>query len=82
VETDAEKNKKIENENEIKKQEQHDIENDVPIFKETKVGTLLSELTTRRVIILVMSIMFSIPIFAVETYFDNVVSYDIGLSYT
>ena len=40
---------------------------------------MLSELTTRRVIILVMSIMFSIPIFAIETYYDSVVSYDNGL---
>ena len=52
------------------------------VLKETKVGAKLSDLTTRRVIMLVMSIMFSIPIFSIETYFDNTVSYDIGLAYT
>ena len=31
-------------------------------------------------IILVMSIMFSIPIFSPETYMDAVVSYDMGLN--
>ena len=46
------------------------------------VGAMLSDLTTKRVIILVMSIMLSIPLFAIETYYDNVVSYDIGLAYT
>ena len=55
------------------------VEIDSHVFKETKVGTMLSDLTTRRVIILVMSIMFSLPIFAIETYHDDVVSYDIGL---
>jgi len=48
---------------------------------ETKVGAKLSDLTTRRVIILVMSIMFSIPIFSVETYTEPSVSYDVGLGY-
>ena len=43
---------------------------------------MLSDLTTRIVIILAMTIIFSIPIFAIETYHDDVVSYDIGLSYT
>ena len=46
------------------------------------IGAMLSDLTTRRVIILVMTIMLSIPLFAIETYHDNVVSYDIGLAYT
>ena len=58
------------------------VEIDSHVFKETKVGAMLSDLTSRRIIILVMSIIFSIPIFAIETYHDDVVSYDIGLSYT
>lgn len=50
-------------------------------FVETKVGAKLSDLTTRRVIVLVMSIMFSIPIFTVDTYYDPTVSFDTGLGY-
>lgn len=50
------------------------------MFKETKVGAKLTELTTRRVIVLVMSIMFSIPIFDVATYLEGEYSYDNGLS--
>ena len=50
-------------------------------MKETKVGAKLSDLTTRRVIVLVMSIMFSIPLFDVGTYIDSTTSFDVGLGY-
>lgn len=52
----------------------------MPVLKETKMGAKLSDLTTRRVIVLVMSIMFSIPLFGGETYLDSVTSYDNGLA--
>lgn len=41
----------------------------------------MTDLTTRRVIVLVMSIMFSIPIFDVGTYLEGEYSYDNGLAF-
>lgn len=37
-------------------------------MKETKVGKTLSDLTTKRVIMIVLLIMFSMPIFNAGTY--------------
>lgn len=52
---------------------------DESIFKETNVGKQLSELTTKRVIILILSIMISIPIFSIDTYWPDYSSYQSGL---
>jgi hypothetical protein len=49
---------------------------DVP--EETLVGKKLSDLTTKRVIMLVMSIMISIPIFSPDTYYSAPTSYEHG----
>lgn len=49
------------------------------MLKETKVGKKLSDLTTQRVITLVLSIMFSIPLFSADTYVETVTSYPLGL---
>lgn len=49
------------------------------IPQETVVGKKLSDLTTKRVITLVLSIMFSIPIFSIETYIESTQSYNNGL---
>jgi hypothetical protein len=46
---------------------------------ESKVGKKLSEITTRRVIILVLIMLFSQPLFAVSTYMQEPNSYDYGL---
>ena len=43
------------------------------------MGEKLSDLTTKRVITIVLSILFSIPIFALETYREDNVSLDNGL---
>jgi len=53
----------------------------MPEFTETKVGQQLSDSTTKKVIILVLSIMICIPIFSAETYTDSITSYDNGLRY-
>lgn len=47
--------------------------------EESKVGKKLSDLTTRRVIMLVLAMMFSVPIFTVSTYIDDNDSYTFGL---
>ena len=47
-------------------------------FQETNVGKRLSDLTTKRVISLVLSIMISIPLFSVDTYFVEYTSYQSG----
>jgi hypothetical protein len=38
-------------------------------FEETNVGKKLSDFTTKRVVIVVLLIMISMPIFSYETYF-------------
>lgn len=48
--------------------------------KESKVGKRLSEATTRRVVILVLAMLFSVPFFTVNTYVIEPNSYDYGLS--
>ena len=47
--------------------------------QETNVGRKLSDLTTKRVITLVMSVMISIPIFTVDTYVTDYTSCESGL---
>jgi len=47
---------------------------------ESKVGKKLSDLTTRRVIILVLVMMFSVPMFSMETFIEgNRKSFEYGL---
>lgn len=48
--------------------------------KESKVGKKLSDLTTRRVIILVLAMMFSVPLFTLTTYKPENTSYELGLT--
>ncbi|EAR97903.2 cation channel family protein (macronuclear) [Tetrahymena thermophila SB210] len=48
--------------------------------QETKVGKALSDVTIKRVIVIVLCIMFSIPIFTYDTYTDPATSYQGGLS--
>jgi len=49
------------------------------MFEETKVGKKLSDLTTKRVIILILSIMISIPAFSTDSYFADYTSYQSGI---
>jgi len=44
---------------------------EIVVPEESKVGKKLSDLTTRRVIILVLSMLFSVPVFSVATYGDS-----------
>ena len=53
--------------------------NDIKVPEESKVGKWLSDLTTRRVIILVLAMMFSVPLFTLGTYITEHKSYEFGL---
>jgi len=47
--------------------------------KESVIGKQLLDYTTRRVIILVLAMLFSFPVFSVSTYMDDPTSYQFGL---
>ena len=49
--------------------------------KESRVGKRLSELTTKRVVILVLSLIFCVPLFDSAYYFDVDKGYTIGIQY-
>lgn len=67
----------IDYEQEAIKQKQLEMEMKEP--EEMKVGKKLSDLTTRRVIILVLSMMFSVPFLTLTTYKDENNSFSFGL---
>lgn len=48
-------------------------------MEESKVGQKLSDLTTRKVIVIVLVMMFSVPLFSLDTYQDDPNCYDYGL---
>ena len=50
------------------------------IPEESKVGKKLSDLTTKRVIILVLAMLFCVPIFTASTYINDLDSTDMGLA--
>ena len=52
---------------------------DFKIPEESKVGKKLSDLTTWRVIIIVLAMMFTVPLFALNTYFDDLKPARFGL---
>ena len=56
-------------------------EEEIQAPDESKVGKKLSDLTTRRVIILVLSMMFSVPFLALNSYRNENDSYTFGLEY-
>ena len=49
-------------------------------MQESKVGKQLSDLTVRRVIILVLAMLISVPIFSDTTFEDENTSFKIGIS--
>ena len=69
----------VRSENKANTTEKSDIKEDMKIPEESKVGKKLSDLTTKRVIILVLAMMFSIPIFSISTYRNDNNSFKFGL---
>jgi hypothetical protein len=64
----------------VKVEEEEKKEDDAfKVPEESKVGKKLSELTTKRVIILVLGMMFGLPLFTVDLYEDENTSYQFGL---
>jgi hypothetical protein len=51
----------------------------VLVGEESKVGKKLSDLITRRVIVLVLSMLLSVPVFSDTTYLADDSSFDMGL---
>jgi len=43
------------------------------------VGKQLSDLTTKRTIMLIFSVIITVPILSYETYFSSQTSYDTGI---
>lgn len=56
-----------------------EIKSEFKIPEESKIGKKFSELTTRRVIILVLCMLFILPLFQTTLYLDDNVSYEFGL---
>lgn len=54
-------------------------ENEFEVPQESKVGKKLSDLTTKRTIILVLAMLFSVPVFSKSTYVRDPDPYTIGL---
>jgi hypothetical protein len=52
---------------------------DLPIA-ESQISKTLSERTTRMVIILILCMLFLMPLFQLETYFESTTSFEIGLN--
>jgi hypothetical protein len=59
--------------------QQEDKEDALP--EESKIGKTLSDVTTKTVIIMVLIVMLSVPLFTFSTYGDETNSYQIGLDY-
>lgn len=57
------------------------IEEEETISNETKISKTLSDLTTKRVISLIFSVMLCIPFFSRTTFMQDSTSYDVGLQY-
>lgn len=55
------------------------VEEQKEVLPESLVGKQLSDLTTRKVIILVLAMMFSDPLLTYSTYYEASTSYQFGL---
>lgn len=62
-----------------RKEADYENEEDFKIPEESKVGKKLSDLTTRRVIILVLTMLFSVPVFTVSTFVQDYNGMQVGL---
>ena len=67
------------NEENIPEPKKPEAEEEVNVPEESKVGKKLSDLTTRRVIMLVLAMMFSVPAFTITTYKEENNSFTFGL---
>ena len=63
---------------ELEEIQNQNVESEIP--KESHVGRKLSDLTTRRVIVIVLIMMFSVPILSLDTYIEEPNSFEYGLN--
>jgi hypothetical protein len=61
---------------EIDKEDSHE-----PLPEESKLGKVLSDVTTKRVIVMVLVVMLSVPLFSYYTYVNEAKSFLIGLDF-
>ena len=63
-----------------KKEQENTLKNsNEPLPQESKIGKVLSEVTTKKVIIMVLCVMLSVPVFSFNTYVVETNSFSIGL---
>ncbi|EGR28003.1 hypothetical protein IMG5_185050 [Ichthyophthirius multifiliis] len=70
----------IHNKQTIQYKENDNNERNDYISAQSKIGIKLQELTYKRVILLVLSIIMTVPIFSIETYKEEITSYDNSLA--
>jgi hypothetical protein len=63
-----------------KEEKRQSLSQQLKLPEESKVGKKLSDLTTRRVIILVLAMIFSVPLFSTSTYMEEPTSFQYGLN--
>lgn len=73
------KNAKIAMEKRQKNEDEDELFKDVPVGKESRVGKQMSEVTMRRVIIIVLALLFVLPLFDNEFYYTARTSWEFGL---
>ena len=69
----------IEKKNRVKSEDEEELLKDLPLTSESKVGNKMSEVTMRRVIIIVLTMLFILPLFDTEFYFTFQTSWEFGL---
>lgn len=74
------KNAKIALEKKNKNEDEDDLFKDLPISKESQVGKQMSEVTMRRVIIIVLTLLFILPLFDMDFYYSAQNSWEFGLN--
>jgi class 3 adenylate cyclase len=63
----------------LKVDDDDELIRDLPVTSESKVGNKMSEVTMKRVIIIVMAMLFILPLFDNEFYFNFQTSWEYGL---
>ncbi|OMJ86393.1 hypothetical protein SteCoe_12120 [Stentor coeruleus] len=65
---------------EMRKNEEDEIIRDMPEVQESKVGKRMSEVTMKRVIIIVLALLFILPLFETDFYYTSQTSWEFGLT--
>lgn len=74
------KNAKIAMKKREKNQELDELFRNLPVTSESKVGKKMAEVVMKRVILIVLTLLFILPLFDTDFYFTNHTSWEFGLS--